>query len=221
MNRKSLLFQLLWRRLKAEIDILVLRNYESFPDDLGNDIDCLVPAKSHTNILQICSEVSQKVNFSILKIEKPNINLMTVFFVDNYQSCYSLKLDFFFAQTKGWISYARSKDILDNKTEYCEYYVPDLTHEAYLLLMKELFMYGCIRTRYIKRFSTKYRDIDFEKVYTLSNGLISKSSIKYIEDNYKSIEQLRLFPRPTLRSIFRPIKMMHWLFHRVSYLLNK
>ena len=221
MNRKSLLFQALWRRLKTEIDILVLRNYERFPDDLGNDIDCLVPAESRANVLQICSEVSQQVNFSILKIEKPNISLMTVFFIDNCHSGDPLKLDFFSDLTKGWISFARSEDVLNKKTEYGEYYVPDLTHEAYLLLMKELFMYGRIRTRYIERFSIRYRDIDFEKVYALSSGLISKSSVKYIKDNYQSICQLRLYPKPTLRNIYRPIKIIHWLVHRVRFLLKQ
>ena len=220
MNRKSLLFHALWRRLKTEIDILILRNYERFPDDLGNDIDCLVAAESRANLIQICSEVSQQVNFSILKIETPNISLMTIFFIDNRRSDDPLKLDFFTDLTKGWIKFAKSEDVLNKKTEYGEYFVPDLTHEAYLLLMKELFMYGRIRSRYIEKFSIKYRDIDFEKVYALSSGFISKASVKYIEDNYQSICKLRLHPKPTLRNICRPIKITHWFVHRARFLLK-
>jgi hypothetical protein len=221
LKRKSLLFKKLWARLKIEIDILVLRNYEGFPDDLGNDIDCLVPADSRAHILQICSEVSEQINFSIFKIETPSMNLITVFFNDNLHSDDLLKLDFFSGQSKAWVSFARTGDVLNNKIEYGDYYVPELTDEAYLLLMKELFMYGRLRDRYIERFSNKYQKIDFEKVYALSSGLISKNSIKLIEDNYSSICQLRLFPRPTLRNLCRPVTTIVWLVHRIGYLLKK
>lgn len=220
MERKSLFFQSLWRRLKTDTDILILRNYEMFPDNLGNDIDCLVPAESRSSIIKICAEISKQNNFSILKIERPNVSLLSIFFIDNLNSTNQLKLDFFSDLSKGWILFAQTKDIFDLKTDYGEYYVPDLTHEAYLLMMKELFMYGRVRSRYIERFSTRYCDIDFEKIYVLSCGLISKSSIKYIKDNYDSILQLKVHPRPTIKNVLRPIKIMNWLFHRVRFLIR-
>jgi len=219
MNRKSLFFQRLWSCLNDNIDILVLRNYEGFPEDLGNDIDCLVMKDSIVEIHVICREVSKKFNFKIVESIERNNSLLSFYFSDNYNPLDIVKVDFFSELSKGWLSYADTQEVLNKKIKFREYYVPNLTHEAYLLLMKELFMYGRLRDRYLGKFASKYKDIDFNEVYKLSEGLITSLSIKKIENGYGSIANLALKPRPTMKNILRPIVAISWLYCSTRYRL--
>jgi hypothetical protein len=85
--------------------------------------------------------------------------------------------------------------------------------------MKELFMYGRLRDRYIEKFTTKYNDIDFNEVYRLSRGLITNLSIAKIENEYSNIANLALNPRPTMKNIFQPIMAISWLYYSTRYRL--
>jgi hypothetical protein len=219
MNRKSLFFQGLWTYLNDEVDILVLRNYEGFPEDLGNDIDCLVMKDSIVEINAICREVSKNFNFRIVESIQRNNNLLSFYFSDNYNPLDIVKVDFFSELSKGWLSYADTQEVLNKKIKFGEYYVPNLTHEAYLLLMKELFMYGRLRARYIEKFTSKYKDIDFNEVYELSGGLITSLSIEKIENGYSNIANLALKPRPTMKNILQPIMAISWLYYSTRYRL--
>jgi hypothetical protein len=219
MNRKSLFFHELWTHLNNKVNILVLRNYEGFPEDLGNDIDCLVMKNSIVEIHAICKEVSKNFNFRIVKLIQRNNNLLSFYFSDNYNPLDIVKVDFFSELSKGWLSYADTREVLNKKIKFGEYYVPDLTHEAYLLLMKELFMYGRLRDRYIGKFTSKYKDIEFNKVYKLSEGLITNLSIEQIESEYGNIANLELKPRPTIKNIVQPITAISWLYYSIRYRL--
>ncbi len=219
MNRNSLFFQELWTHLNNKVDILVLRNYEEFPENLGNDIDCLIMKDSIVEIRTICREVSKNFDFRIVKSIQRNNNLLSFYFSDNCNSSDLVKVDFFSELSKGWLSYANTQEVLNKKIKFGEYYVPDLTHEAYLLLMKELFMYGRLRDRYIEKFTTKYNDIDFNEVYRLSRGLITNLSIAKIENEYSNIANLALNPRPTMKNIFQPIMAISWLYYSTRYRL--
>jgi len=219
MNRNSLFFQRLWSCLNDKIDILVLRNYEGFPEDLGNDIDCLVMKDSIVEIHAICREVSKEFNFRIVESITRNNSLLSFYFSDNCNPLDVVKVDFFSELSKGWLSYADTQEVLNKKIKFREYYVPNLTHEAYLLLMKELFMYGRLRDRYLEKFSSKYKDIDFNEVYKLSEGLITRLSIKKIENGYDNIANLALKPRPTTKNILQPIVAISWLYYSTRYRL--
>jgi hypothetical protein len=219
MNRKSLFFQELWIHLRNNIDILVLRNYEEFPKNLGNDIDCLVMKNSIVDVSTICREVSTNFNFRIVKSIQMNNNLLSFYFSDNCNPLDIVKVDFFSGLSKGWLSYADTQEVLNKKIKFREYYVPDLTHEAYLLLMKELWMYGRLRDKYIEKFTSQYKDIDFNEVYKLSGGLITSLSIEKIEDEYSNIANLVLKPRPTMKNILQPIMAINWLYYTTRYRL--
>ena len=57
---------------------------EGFPEDLGNDIDCLVMKDSIVEIHAICREVSKNFNFRIVESIQRNNNLLSFYFSDNY-----------------------------------------------------------------------------------------------------------------------------------------
>lgn len=219
MNRKSLFFQELWISLNNKIDILVLRNYEGLPEDLGNDIDFLVMKDSINEISAICREASKNLNFRLMKSIQRNNNLLSFYFSDKSNPLDTIKVDFFSELSKGWFSYADTQEVLNKKIKFGEYYVPNLTHEGYLLLMKELFMYGRLRDRYIVKFTSKYKDIDFNEVYKLSGGLINTLSIEKIENEYSNIANLVVKPKPTMKNILQPIMAMNWLYYSIRYRL--
>jgi len=219
MNRKSLFFQELWTHLNNKVDILVLRNYEAFPEDLGNDVDCLVMRDSIVEVCAICREVSKNFNFRIVKSIQRNNSLLSFYFLDNCNPFDALKVDFFSELSKGWLSYADTQEVLYKKIKFGEYYVPNLTHEAYLLLMKELCMYGRLRDRYIEKFTSKYKNIDFNEVYRLSRGLVTSLSIEKIENGYSNIATLALKPRPTMKNVLQPIMAISWLYYSIRYRL--
>ena len=219
MNRKSLFFQELWTHLNSKVDILVLRNYEGFPEDLGNDVDCLVMKDSIVEIRNICREVSKNFDFRVIRSIQRNNSLLTFYFSDNYNPLDVVKVDFFSELSKGWMPYADTQEVLNKKIKFGDYYVPNLTHEAYLLLMKELCMYGRLRDRYLGKFTSKYKDINFNEIYKLSKGLITNLSISKIENEYSNIANLALKPRPTMKNILQPIMAISWLYYSIRYRL--
>jgi len=80
-------------------------------------------------------------------------------------------------------------------------------------------MYGRLRDRYIEKFTSKYKDIDFNEVYELSGGLITSLSIEKIENGYSNIANLALKPRPTMKNILQPIMAISWLYYSTRYRL--
>jgi len=217
MNVKALFFNELWLALSENIDILVLRNYEGFPQNLGNDVDLLVMDSSILSVLEICENISLNSRFKIVKKIERNNNLMAVYFSNRSNSLDILKVDFFTELSKGWLSYASTKYVLNNKIKYGMYFVPDLTHEAYLLLMKELFMYGRLRSRYVVRFASKYKDINFEEIYNISDGLVAKPSILKIVTHYSDIGNIVLTPRPTIKNVMQLTTAISWLYYTIKY----
>jgi hypothetical protein len=220
MNSKSIFFETLWDSLNSQLDILVLRNYEEFPNNLGNDIDFLVMKESFPIILYICNEISVNSDYKISMLLRHNHCLISIYFENKTDSSDLLKVDFFSQLSKGWMSYANTEYILNNKTKYKKYNVPMLTHEAYLLLMKELLMYGRVRSRYIERFSLKYQNIDFNEIHKLSKGLVKRNSILKIEKYYHHMENFIFRPLPTIKNIFQPFLALEWLYHSIIYRLK-
>ena len=217
MNHKSVFFQELWMQLSNRLDILVLRNYEYFPQNLGNDLDFLVSKDSLSEAVSVCREVADNFNFKLIESIKRNNSLLSVSFAENSNSLDFIKVDFFSGLTKGWFAYANTNEVLNKKITFKEYYVPNLTHEAYLLLMKELFMYGRLRERYFDKFTSKYKNIDFKEVYQLSSGLIRASSIARIENEYTDIHNLVFYPQPTIKNFVQPIKAAQWIYNNSRY----
>lgn len=221
LDPASVLFQQIWECLRGSVDILILRNYESLPRHWGNDVDFLISKDALFLATSLCAEVAKANGFRIKTAEKPNDSLTTLYLHSDHHNCRELRLDFFTDLSKGWVEYARVEDVLQSKITYGEYYVPCVTHEAYLLLMKELFMYGRLRSRYASTFKEKYCGVDFSVIYALSDGLISRSTIKRLEADYSRIESVSLIPRPTFTNIFRARKMGRWLIGRLRFFISR
>ena len=212
-------FDGLWERLNASLNILILRNYEELPHSLGNDIDILISQSDIKRAIEICEEFSINSDFKIHHIEQPNHVLSSILFVSKSENNLSkpLKIDFFTQMTKGWIIYADTRYILENKTDFKSYKVPNLNHEAYLLLMKELFMYKRVRERYFSKFNNKYKNIDLDEFDKVSSNYISKKTILKIKPFLKTIDLLSLMPTPKLNSFFRPLRFFSWLYYSMRY----
>jgi len=219
INRKSLFFQTLWKNLNQHIDILVLRNYENFPLDLGNDIDFLIRKNSIKKVEEIINDTCNMLEFSLHNKSKC-YGYFGFTISDNLNINNLIKVDFFTTLSKGWMDYAHTEEILSNKIHFKEYFVPLLEHEAYLIFMKEFFMYGYLRDKYHDKFMNKYANVHMDEFYKLSRGLILYSSISSIVDEYHNIHKLKIIVKPTLLNIFKLKIFLKWLILDVKFKIN-
>jgi len=121
-------------------------------------------------------------------------------------------MDIFSGVTKGWVSYMEVDEILLTKTKRDCFYIPSLEVEIYCLIMKEMYMYGYVRSKYKKYFKEKLKSIDLNIIKSLLDKYLKRNSSEFILTNLNELYEVKHFPKPKLKLIFSFNNMVKWFY---------
>lgn len=197
--------------LRAKIEFLVLRNYESLPDHWDNDIDILVLPENlkqaHTIICNILNlHAGAASTETLIRI---NFRATRVICSDRL-----LHIDLYSAMSKAWIIYADTHNIMNSRRNIHPLFdVPSQIHEHLLIAAKELFAYGHIRRRYFSRLT--YQNLTEVKLaaHTVFGSYMTESGLNLVIETMK-YPDLKGRPQLKFRSILRPKQALLWIWQR-------
>lgn len=213
-------FEQFFRELCSSLDdenisFLVLRNYELLPLSFGNDIDLLVLPIDTNKVKEIIIKVGSENHF-FCKSERQRFNFQSLELYNQFDPKFIIKMDVFSGLTKGWISYMNVDEIFLTKIERECFYVPSLETEIYCLIMKEMYMYGYVRSKYEDYFKKKFKCINLNILKSLLDRHLNRKSSEYIINNLDELYTVKYFPKPKLKLFFSFDNIVKWLYLNIK-----
>jgi len=141
----------LFHEMNKSIDYVVLRNYESLPEEWEHDIDILVREFDVANIRSYINDliIEQDRPLNMQLLHRWNFWSINLEYKDMF-----CQIDLYNQMCKAWWIYADCEYILQQKRIHSGLFmVPLHEHELLLLAAKELFSYGYIRPHYHAKFT--------------------------------------------------------------------
>ena len=127
-----------------EIPVVYLRNYQSLPNDIGNDVDLLIPAgkrqKAATLIKQYLADTEWRV---VQQIEFSPLSL----FLAHQDFTKFIHIDLFDRIEWHWLEYADAESIIREREWNGIIYHPSKHHEVIINFMTRLIYQGIVREK--------------------------------------------------------------------------
>ena len=199
-----------------KIIYVVLRNYESLPYDVGNDLDILISKHSYKDVYKVAKEIADSKNLEINKKHIRN-TYNGIYFKSNNCSDFNLKIDFYTSLVKGWLKYSDSEIILRNRKKREFFYVPSPTHELQAIVYKEAFAYNSVRDKYSKQIKSLSVNLCEKEFFDVCKKLISHRNNVDIYNKLikkENLESLKL--KPKFKNLFNIKAMIFWLYYHLK-----
>ena len=157
-----------------EIPVVYLRNYQSLPNDIGNDVDLLIPAgkrqKAATLIKQYLADTEWRV---VQQIEFSPLSL----FLAHQDFTKFIHIDLFDRIEWHWLEYADAESIIREREWNGIIYHPAEHHEVIINFMTRLIYQGVVREKH-RHQAFKYlsKNSDSAMLAALSQQIGSKKA---------------------------------------------
>jgi hypothetical protein len=207
---ESVLTYVFFELNKHNINYVVLRNYDSLPHDVGNDLDILIKESESEKVDQILKKVLLKYNLFI-KRDHIRFSYRGIYLGSNDDSGFDLQIDLYTSLVKGWITYSDSSIVLTNRIKYKTFYIPEPSHELQAIIYKELFAYKKVRSKYDHQINLLKSKISKHGFFEVSSNYISKISANEVYEiilNDKKFDGTSL--KPHLGNVFNIKNMFSW-----------
>jgi len=184
----------LFSRLDEEAVLYcVLRNYESLPEHVGNDIDVLVH-QDHIGIFRDCLLSAAKTSGWLL-VKNPSRFAFESFWFRNPRVGKFVQIDVWAVLHWKGIAWGETGWILRNRKRLRKFFIPSPAVEAGVLLIKDVIEGGIIKTKYheiIQR--TAQQELEAVReflAWSLGEDIAAWLSEKSQEQQWENIEQAR------------------------------
>lgn len=208
------LLQTLFKELNRNVLYVVLRNFESLPFNIGNDLDLLINPGDLNKAIDALNLSCEENGFRIIKTTR-RYSYRGFYLVENGGSEIIL-IDLFTGLFKAWREYAAVDSILESRIYRNGFYSVRLEDELSTIVSKELLTYGKVRQKYEERFKYIFDQEDFSlsachyDFFTLKSRM-DLSSVGSMQEFFVEREvQLR---KGSL------IKFLKYSFYRIEELL--
>lgn len=130
---------------KQGVSSVYLRNHENLPDDVGNDVDLLIPAGKRGAVARILADVANQHGWSYLGCG--HFSPLAVYFA-NPETTETLHLDLFDRIEWHFIEFAFASQVLARRRFNGMVHIPAAEDEIYLNLATRLIYQGKIREKH-------------------------------------------------------------------------
>ena len=131
----------------SSIPFLVLRSYESLPENIGgSDVDILLQEKDAVLLLSFLKE-----NYTITAVEQ-NFGIVNTFIFFSKEE--QLQIDVMFSLSYCGIPYLDVSTLLAERVAYRDFYIPAPWHEYFVLLLPHFFYTGEEKEKYQEKMSS-------------------------------------------------------------------
>ncbi len=141
-----------------KLQYVVLRNYKKLPEDLDSkDIDIMIEKKDSKLAWDLLVKVMKKSGAKYY-YRKRERGLISSCFFWNHSLTTSLQIDLFTDfGFKGRI-FLSAHEVLSEKKEFKNFYIPDPSHEIIISLLKPFMLSGEVKEKYINQYHQLLRD---------------------------------------------------------------
>lgn len=131
-----------------------LRNFENLPDDVGNDVDLLVPAGMRTRAAEmIASSLNGTGWFLIRQVE---FGPLSLFFVNDALDQF-MHIDLFDRIEWHWLEYANAPQLIERRQWNGMIHHPSIEDEIVINILTRLFYAGAVREKHQQQAATYLR----------------------------------------------------------------
>lgn len=192
--------------LNDNFNYCILRNYEEYPEKMGNDIDILVEENDINNLL-INLEKYFVENKLLYKIKAKNKSFLSIicFYESFNKTIETIHIDIWIKIEWRGIEWINTKYILKNKIKYKNFYVPCNGCEVAITVFKELIVNGIVKEKYYNPLTSKIINDKSNFINSLYNSMGKYVYIAYdliSNSNYKELNNQQKKIRNILRSKF-------------------
>lgn len=203
MSKKSNLIQDLINLLNNNINYVVLRGYESIPNNITGDIDLLISKNSFVKFNNIIRDIKQKHALcEIDNVDRHYVYMYRLFHLDLGLN-YGLKIDIHFFESYRGAIYLDSETILSNAISYSNICIPCYEHQVIFNYVQSITGMGYLRQKRIKRIFDQLELCNEKKLEKTINLLFRKkaSSILIKAFNSKNLSVTKGDVKSLRRSI--------------------
>jgi thymidylate kinase len=150
---------------QANIDFLVLRNYENLPDFTTNDIDILVTPTSLSAAEQVLIEAAHHVGF---RLHNRAQFATLALYLSTTDSCEQAHFDLFTDLKWRGFDFLDCQDFLRKKVPKDAFSIPQPAHEAATSLLSCMIYTGKVKEKYRPSISTGFREESADAIALLA-----------------------------------------------------
>jgi thymidylate kinase len=130
---------------KQGVPSVYLRNYENLPEEVGNDVDLLVPAGQRGTVAKILADVAQQNGW--IDLGRSHFSPLAAYFA-NPETTETLHLDLFDRLEWHFLEFAVAAEVLTRRRFNGLVHIPAAEDEIYLNLATRLIYQGKIREKH-------------------------------------------------------------------------
>jgi thymidylate kinase len=128
-----------------DLPSVYLRNYEMLPNQVGNDVDLLVPMGKRETVAKILADVARVHGWSFLAFS--HFSPLAIYFA-NLETAETLHLDLFDRLEWHFLEFADASKVLKRRRFNGMVYIPAAEDEVYLNMATRLIYQGAIREKH-------------------------------------------------------------------------
>ena len=133
---------------RINLPYVVLRNYDQLPQEVGNDIDLLVPSTDLNKFSQILFEIANKNCWYLHKFENRYGFRKFIFSLNDSNTIIWDVLGPISWKGLKWVD---SEFILDHRRLNNGFFIPSYGGEAAILVLKDILQHGKLKIKYLSR----------------------------------------------------------------------
>lgn len=203
------MFAPLLHSLDDAIPYVVLRNYDTLPETISNDLDILIHRESIVAVKSLLQSISRKQNWRLISTLR---RYQYIGYRFTSSSGAAFQIDFYTGLVKAWIRYAHEATVLNSRIRHQRgFWVPDPAHEAPLIALKEFLTYRRCREKYHKAIQSYPNDSIPTELY---RGLFSDHVMDKVRQGMRG-PRSALLPFPRLGN-FLTLDAVRWAIARTG-----
>ncbi len=150
-NEREFLLLLFNKLLNNDIPLIFLRNYDNFPNEIGNDLDLFIPKKHLPFVANLTKDLIHSFGGELVMVNERDY-FFAMYFILNGRSGPHIHIDWYHGATS-WhgLFYITETDLINQSIDLKYYRIPSCAHEAMILLMTSILWGGFYKERYIER----------------------------------------------------------------------
>lgn len=163
IQRKAgdLIINLLKSASNNKLCYVYLRNYESLPESIGNDIDLLVYPNDLQAWKNFIKNYIKETDWCFYKIEHHSCECV---FLQEKTSKEIIHIDLNTFIEYHFMIYASTHDVLSNRIFNRNVYTPSLIDELYINIMTRLLYQGVVREKHREQWKQNFKTIDNNEI---------------------------------------------------------
>lgn len=156
--------------LNNKFDYCILRNYEKYPQKIGNDIDILIRSNDINHVAKQIGRFFENINMQY-KIKTRTSSFLSIicFYKTVDENIESIQVDIWTKLEWRGIEWIDVNYIIETRLKYNNFYIPCKGCEVAITVFKELVANGIVKEKYYNSLTSKLREDKDKFIISLHN----------------------------------------------------